>query len=109
MRQETLFSVFDDCERIRARSSDPHTSHEAAQEMLASGKLNAQCQEVLLALRDRDGSTSAEIGQQLSQSHGRYVAGRRLPDLERKGLVRRGDARRCRATGRQAITWWVTD
>lgn len=77
MRQETLFSVFDDCERIRARSSDPHTSHEAAQEMLASGKLNAQCQEVLLALRDRDGSTSAEI--RLGQRRGLVNARRVRP------------------------------
>jgi hypothetical protein len=110
MNQTDLFSVFDDCERTRARSSDPDTSVEAAHELVSSGRLNSQCRAVLDALRRLDGSTSAELGQTIDLGeNSRHVAGRRLPDLERRGLVRRGDPRKCRATGRRALTWWVVE
>lgn len=108
MNQRDLFSVFDDCERTRARESDPDTSVEAAHEIVSRGTLNSQCQAVLAALRARDGSTSAEVGKLIDcGQNSRHVAGRRLPDLESHGLVRRGAARKCDATGRRAITWWV--
>ena len=47
--------------------------------------------------------TSAEIADHMGID--RFKAGRRLPDLAKKKLVRRTRARKCRVTGRKAITW----
>ena len=108
MNQRDLFSVFDDCERTRARESDPDTSVEAAHEVVASGTLSKQCQAVLNGLRRHDGSTSAEIGQVLGGGDRfRTMAGRRMSDLAREGFVRRGPRRACRVNGTNATTWWV--
>jgi hypothetical protein len=47
--------------------------------------------------------TSAELAS--TGGLDRYMVARRLPDLNRDGLVSRGQARRCAITGRWAITW----
>lgn len=88
-----------------ARKHDPETSKSAAEAVTASGKRDAQAQAVLLILRDHPGSTSAEIGNLVFD---RYVAARRLPELERLGMVRKGEPRACSTTGKSATTWWPT-
>jgi len=106
--QRDFFSVFDDCARTKARTSDPSTSSEAAQDLVASGKLNDQCRAVLAALKESPMSTSAELGSRLPcGDKSRYVAARRLPDLEKLGMVRRGPARKCFVNGTNAVVWWV--
>jgi hypothetical protein len=32
---------------------------------------------------------------------------RRLPELERRGLVKKGEPRICRVKGSRCTTWWV--
>lgn len=86
-----------------ARNTDPHTSHLAAAEMIASGAQGRQQLAVLAAVRVNGYCTSAE----LARVHGldRYAVARRLPELERMGLVQRAPARICKESGRPAMTW----
>jgi len=86
---------------------DPQTSREAAEHLRRSGRLGAQQQAVLEALRQRDGSTHAE----LSEAMGIHclTPARRLPELERMGLVRKGSARVCRIKQSRCCTWWVVE
>ena len=87
-----------------SRATDPDTSREAEAELKSSGKLGAQCEHVLEIVERYQGRTSAELawlGDLL-----RHLVARRLPDLEKRGLVRKGDARKCRQNGTNAITWW---
>jgi len=71
----------------RARTRDPLSSHAAADALERSGAARRQLDTVLAALRATPGLTSAE----LAARHGldRHMVGRRLPDAERAGLVRR--------------------
>lgn len=89
----------------RARNTDPDSSHEAARLLEESGRLGTQMARVFHALRLMPGATSAELAHH-STVFDRYVAARRLSDLEVHGLVRKGNLRRCNASGRLAVTWW---
>lgn len=92
-----------DSNPILARNTDPSSSHEAADRMIQTGRLAIQKLRVFRALQRNPGATSAELAVELGGD--RYMASRRLPDLERDGLVARGPARECRARGGSAITW----
>lgn len=88
-----------------ARRDDPHTSKEAAQELVESGELGRQHLKVLALVYSSPGNTSAELaGEDLGL---RYQIARRLPELERLGWIERGSARQCNQTGHKALTWWV--
>lgn len=86
-----------------ARNTDPRTSHLAAADVIASGQQRRQHAAVLAAVQVNAGCTSAE----LARVHGldRYAVARRLPELERMGLVQRCPARICTESGRPAMTW----
>ena len=86
-----------------ARMSDPVTSRRAADQVTRSGRRGSQKRAVLELVRLWPGRTSAELAR--SGELDRYVVARRLPDLCRDGLVRRGDERMCSVTDNQAITW----
>jgi len=73
-------------------------------ELQRSGKWTGQKRRVFDALRRNPGLTSAEIANLMGGD--RYIPSRRLPDLERAGLVKRGRARTCAVTKSQCITWW---
>ena len=90
----------------RSRASDPETSHDAERYMRVSGTLAAQQWEVLWNVRDKPGQTAREYDSDDIFPGGVYH--RRLVELERKGLVRRGTVRRCRVGGRNAATWYPT-
>ncbi len=89
---------------LPARAGDPATSHLAAAEHIATGRRADRQRHVLSAVRALPGGTSAELAQVFGLD--RHAVARRLPELERRALIRRGDARRCDATGRAALTWW---
>lgn len=91
---------------LPARNTDPATSRDAAAELVASGRQALQQQEVLAAVRARPGLTSAELAQ--ASDLDRYAVARRLPELERRGLVRRDGPRPCAVMSRMALTWWPT-
>jgi hypothetical protein len=88
----------------RSRSSDPRTSHEAADAIKASGRLASHQGIVLAAVRAFPGLTSAELA--LRCRLDRHEVARRLPELETAGKVRRGEPRLF--NGRRGVTWTAT-
>lgn len=89
------------------------TSAEALCEIKATGVLGEQQRAVLVALAEVCrcfegpwGRTSREVAR--GSGVDRYVVARRLPELEREGLVERYDVRLCDVTERKAITWKPT-
>jgi len=93
-----------DLEFPMARASDPQTSHEAADRALASGAVYGQRAAVLGAVKRRPGATAGELARDLGHATN-HVTCRRLPELRARGLVRRGDPRKCRVTGFRCATW----
>lgn len=83
---------------------DPASSFAAGAEHVASGRNAAQRAAVLAALRENPGATSDELADAMGID--RHIPGRRLSELERAGLVRRGPTRASRISGRQGVTWW---
>jgi len=75
----------------------------AAREHVESGRNGSQKAWVLAALRQFPGVTSLELGSFANIN--RHFVARRLPDLERIGLVVRGPARTCAIGRRLAVTW----
>ncbi len=93
-----------------AAAADPHTSHQAARQLARSGQLGRSMRTTLAALAVWRGPapTSHELALADATEGRRHEVARRLPDLRERGLVENGDARPCRVTGRQAVTWVVT-
>jgi CRP-like cAMP-binding protein len=89
-----------------ARKSDPDSSRQAAESITASGKRDAQAAGVRALVRSHEGYTSAELAD--LSGYDRYMVARRLPELEKLGLVRKGTPRACSTTGKSATTWWPT-
>ena len=86
---------------------DPDTSREAAEHLRRSGRLGAQQQAVLEALRQCDGATHAELGAFMGLHW--LTPARRLPELERAGRVHKGEPRVCRVKGSRCTTWWLAE
>jgi hypothetical protein len=86
----------------RSRGSDPITSHEAEAHIRSTGKLGKLQDLVLDLLRQNPGSTARELDSRFILDG---VAHRRLIELERRGLVVRGEARTSKWHERRAITW----
>lgn len=108
-KQRSFFGTFEERERTPiARRSDPATSKAAAADVTASGARDRQVNAVAAAVRRWPGKTSNELGA-IAGDMDRYVAARRLPEAEKIGLVRRGEARVCAVSGKRAITWWPVD
>lgn len=89
-----------------ARRSDPITSHVAAEQITASGARGQQQAQASAAVRAFPGLTSFELAMRTNID--RYTLARRLPECVTAGTVRKGEARKCSITGRQALTWWPT-
>lgn len=87
-----------------ARATDPQTSHEAADFMTASGKRAAQQELTAKAVEQYPGHTALEIATRFRMD--RYMLGRRLSECERDGTVKRGPARMCKVSKRNAHTWF---
>jgi DNA-binding MarR family transcriptional regulator len=96
MQQPDLFAPMQ-------RRHDPPTSRIAAERLVASGALGRQAAAVLEAVKRWPGSTAVEIAQRGRID--RYAVSRRLPELQRKGQVRRGPPRDCTVNGRPQSTW----
>lgn len=89
------------------RATDPDTSRAAASAHLASGANDAQRLAVLEVVISEPGLTSDEIAALAKID--RHAAGRRCPELERAGKIRRGEARVSSVGGRRGVTWWPVD
>lgn len=90
-----------------ARRTDPESSKAAAEDITESGLRAHQQAEVLRLVRAHPKHTSLELAQHGSLD--RYAIARRLPELERAGLVRRGEIRPCSVGARPALTWEACD
>ncbi len=83
---------------------DPETSRIVAEQLVASGHLAQQQQMVLEALRQcPDGGTHGELGEVMGCHW--LIPARRLPELVRLGLARRGEPRECRVKGTRCTVW----
>ena len=91
--------------RLR-RTTDPVSSHAAARELVESGHHGKQCTGVLYALVDNPGVTSRELAD--ISGIDLAILFRRLPDLEKHGVVSRGTIRKCKKGNRLATTWIAT-
>ena len=96
-----------------ARARDPETSHQAAARH--EKKLSLRRAEVLLLVAESPGLTSGELSRRMFERHPHLSIRRcaetphkRLPELERLGLVRRGQPRECIDSRYKAVTWWPT-
>ena len=87
------------------RTTDPQTSKEAAAGIVE--KLGDLEQWAANCVAASPGKTQRELGAIYCPSDLRRI-GRRLSGLVDRGRLRRGDARKCSITGRNANTWWVT-
>jgi hypothetical protein len=87
-----------------ARRTDPSTSHLAAEQITASGQRGQQQAQATAAVRAMPGLTSFELAMKTRLD--RYMLARRLPECVTAGTVRKGEAKTCSITGRQALTWW---
>ena len=88
-----------------ARKTDPTSSFIAARDN--ASRRQSQIHEVVSALIIFNGSTSAELA--ANSQIERYTVARRLPDAESKGLVKRGEPRKCAISGKCAVTWFVKE
>ena len=86
-----------------ARSTDPETSHLAAEVMTKTRVRPHPQRQVLAALREGPGRPSAEGAQPASMD--RYAVARRLPELC-PTFAFRGGSTICSISGRPAVTWW---
>lgn len=102
----SLFPDFDTTEpdpRHLARASDPETSHEAAQAIVASvGELQRWAAE---CVAKSPGKTARELAAIYCPQDPKRID-RRLGECEKLGMVRRGEVRKCNRSGRSAATWW---
>lgn len=89
---------------IAARNTDPITSHQADEHMTLSGRKALQQRIAVAAVEAHPGLTSLELGHRTKQC--RFMLARRLPECEEALLVRRGPARTCTVSHRQATTWY---
>lgn len=90
-----------------ARNTDPVTSHQAAQHMKDSGKLEGQGAHVLDLVKAHPNCTAFELTDYTELD--RYQIQRRLSDLAEAGKVKASSVgRRCAKSGRSACTWVAT-
>lgn len=94
--------------RARYRALDPSTSRDAARRADAAGVPATQAAWFLAAVRASPGRTASELAEASAGRYDRYAANRRLADLERAGLVRKGEPRRA-PSGRPEVTWWPVE
>jgi len=87
-----------------AHSGDPISSYRAGDRALRSGKLKGQMRAVLSALQQNPGLTSAELAMVMDCD--RHQPARRLANLERSGLVRRGRLKMCQVCQTLCLSWW---
>jgi hypothetical protein len=96
-----------------ARPTDPGTSIKAGEAHEASGEAGKQRTRILNWMKAHCSQSSGtpQTSSEIAHHSGfdRYVVARRLPEMERLGLVKRGPERRCTYSGHDAIAWTATE
>jgi len=88
--------------------SAPATQLAAYEHIKRSGVLARAQFQVYEYLTFHPGATRNEVDRDLGCGRPNANASRRLVELERRGLLRRGDPRLCSVTGHACETWWTT-
>ena len=89
--------------RPAARSSDPESSHLAAEAITDSGKRHTQAMLVYLAVLATPNHTSAELAK--NNDWCRYMVAKRTSDLCNAAKIKKSGMRKCEVSKRQAVTW----
>lgn len=103
-------TFFDDPKPVQAqalsRRSDPETSREAAEKLVASGKLHAHSIIALNLVVRFPKSTGGEIDELAHELYGLKgrQASKRLSGIDG---MKSGEARKCRVGGNKAKVWWL--
>jgi len=87
------------------RISHPETSRIAEKEITKSGRRSKHCHVILYALRQHNGSTSAELAQYTPLN--KEQVHKRMHDLVEHEYIKRGDKRICSVKGTLCGTWWI--
>lgn len=87
-----------------SRPSDPSTSHLAEAEITGDGSRARMMRKALELVRTHPGCTANELDQLAGSKDGSIR--KRLTDLEKAGLVRTGEVRKSRVTGKLNQTWY---
>jgi len=93
--------------RTLARARDPNTSKDAAT-AIAQKDLPRLQTWALAIVRDFGPGTSFEMSKAAGQATNHRLS-RRLPELERKGLVQRLAPRTCAVSGKAAAVWNLSE
>jgi hypothetical protein len=88
------------------RNTHPETSRIAEEFITKSGSRKSHCQIILTALRQHNGSTSAELAQYTTLLNKEQVH-KRMHDLTENEHIKRGDKRICNVKGSLCCTWWL--
>lgn len=87
-----------------ARPDHPSTSHDAAEDIAeALPSLHAWAVACVTAM---PGATARELAARYCPTDPRRI-GRRLKECVRDGLLRTGEVRACRVSGKRALTWYI--
>ena len=86
-----------------ARTKHPKTAHEAG-EAIRPHRHTIWTQ-VLVALRDGAGPEERTAREMVEYNDLPTTVHKRLPEMARRGLITRGQTRRCVVSGRNATTW----
>jgi hypothetical protein len=90
-----------------ARKTDPITSHEAAYDMVESGKVGRHEAIILQGVRRNPGLTCPELARVLPLRYDQIH--KRMRGMVRKGLIVDGPIRKCTQYGSPRVTWNPTD
>lgn len=89
----------------KSRRTDPLPSKLAARSYTRDAGSDRSL--ILAELHRKDGQTAGEIAKHLGPSWTNVRVSRRLPELERLGLINRGKHRTCEAKGTAMVAWFV--
>ena len=88
-----------------AAIDDPHTSSEHAARQNADGSLRRHCERALQWLERSPGATSAELARLANVE--RHQMAKWVAALKSHDLAHQGDARRCKVSKQNAVTWFA--
>lgn len=89
-----------------SKKNDPDTSREAGKRYDKSHKRTIHFQQILITMSDLFPFTSAEIARWSPLD--RFQVARRLPEMERFGLVSRGNKKYCSVVKQDCVGWKLT-
>lgn len=86
-----------------SRRTDPITSKIAAQKKTESAASDRAL--IMAELRRNDGQTAGEIAAHLGWDNHNEKVSRRMTELEKQNLVKRGEKRACSIKGSDMLVW----